>query len=60
MTERWKPSARAWVIGAVLSLAAFIGFAVAGGLASGLQFLALILLVDALLLAIFALIHRVK
>jgi predicted Co/Zn/Cd cation transporter (cation efflux family) len=60
MTERWRPSARAWVIGFVLSLAAFIGFAIAGGLASAFQFLALILLVDALILAIFGLIHRVK
>lgn len=60
MTERWQPSVRAWVIGAVLSLGAFAAFAYAEGLAAGFQFLTLILLVDALLLTTFALIHRVK
>lgn len=48
------------MVGSVLSLAAFAAFAISEGLASGFQFLALILLVDALLLASFALIHRVK
>ena len=60
MTERWQPSARAWVIGAAISLVAFAGFAIVEGLAAGFQFLALILLVDALLLMAFALYHRVK
>jgi hypothetical protein len=43
-----------------VSLGAFIAFSVAEGIASGFQFLALVLLVDALVLATFALIHRVK
>jgi predicted Co/Zn/Cd cation transporter (cation efflux family) len=60
MSEHWQPSARVWVIGSVISLAAFTGFAIAEGLASGFQFLAIILFVDALLLLIFDLIHRVK
>ena len=60
MSEHWHPSARSWVIGAVLSLAAFAAFAVAEGLSSGFQLLALILLLDALVIAIFAFIHRVK
>lgn len=48
------------MIGAVLSLGAFAAFAITEGLAAGFQFLALVLLVDALLLATFSLIHRVK
>ena len=60
MSEHWQPSLRSWVIGTVLSLAAFAAFAIAEGLASGFQLLALILLFDALLVAIFAFIHRVK
>ena len=59
-SEHWQPSLRSWVIGAVLSLAAFGAFAVAEGLSSGFQLLALILLLDALVIAIFAFIHRVK
>jgi predicted Co/Zn/Cd cation transporter (cation efflux family) len=60
MSEHWQPSLRSWVIGAVLSLAAFAAFAMAEGLASGFQLLALILLLDALVIAMFAFIHRVK
>jgi predicted Co/Zn/Cd cation transporter (cation efflux family) len=60
MSEHWQPSLRSWVIGTVISLAAFACFAIFQGLASGFQFLALILLVDALLVAVFAFIHRVK
>jgi predicted Co/Zn/Cd cation transporter (cation efflux family) len=58
--HHWQPSIRSWVIGAVLSLGAFAAFAAAKGLAPGFQLLALILLVDALVVAIFAFIHRVK
>jgi predicted Co/Zn/Cd cation transporter (cation efflux family) len=58
--HHWQPSLRSWVIGGVLSLAAFAAFAIAEGLASGFQLLALILLLDALVVAIFAFIHRVK
>jgi len=58
--EHWQPSLRSWTIGAVVSLAAFVAFVAVAGLASGFQFLALILLVDALVLASFAFIHRVK
>ena len=60
MSEHWQPSLRSWVIGAVVSLAVFAAFAASEGLAPGFQFLALILLVDALVIAIFAFIHRVK
>ena len=60
MAERWQPSIRAWVVGGVLSLAAFAAFAAVEGLAAGFQFLAFIFLVDALLLVVFSLIHRVK
>jgi hypothetical protein len=60
MTEQWQPSRRSWVIGAVLSLGTFAAFAIAKGLSSGFQLLALILLVDALAVATFAFIHRVK
>jgi hypothetical protein len=60
MSEHWQPSLRSWVIGAVLSLAAFAAFAIVEGLASGFQLLALILLLDALVIAVFAFIHRVK
>ena len=60
MSEHWQPSLRSWVIGAVLSLGAFAAFSAAEGLSSGFQLLALILLLDALVIAIFAFIHRVK
>lgn len=60
MSEHWHPSLRSWVIGAVLSLVAFAAFAVAEGLASGFQLLAMILLLDALVIAIFAFIHRAR
>lgn len=60
MSEPWHPSIRSWVIGAVLSLGAFAAFAIVEGLASGFQLLALILLVDALVLATLTFIHRVK
>lgn len=60
MSEHWQPSLRSWVIGGVLSLGAFAAFAIAEGLASGFQLLALILLIDALAVAVFAFIHRVK
>ena len=60
MSEHWQPSLRSWVIGGVLSLGVFAAFAIAEGLASGFQLLALILLIDALAVAIFAFIHRVK
>jgi predicted Co/Zn/Cd cation transporter (cation efflux family) len=60
MSEQWQPGLRSWVIGAVISLAAFACFAVAEGLAAGFQFLALVLLIDALIVVIFAFIHRVK
>lgn len=60
MSEHWNPSLRSWVIGALLSLGAFAAFVIAEGWATGFQLLALILLIDALVLAIFAFIHRVK
>lgn len=60
MSEHWQPSLRSWVIGGVLSLGAFAAFTVAAGPASGFQLLALILLLDALVMATFAFIHRVK
>jgi hypothetical protein len=60
MSEQWQPGLRSWVIGAVVSLAAFGAFAAVAGLRPGFQFLALILLVDALIIAIFAFIHRVR
>jgi predicted Co/Zn/Cd cation transporter (cation efflux family) len=60
MSEHWHPSLRSWTIGAVVSLAAFAAFAASEGLASGFQFFALILLVDALVVAVFAFIHRVR
>ncbi len=60
MSEHWRPSLRSWVIGGVLSLAAFAALAAVEGLAAGFQLLALILLLDALVVVTFAFIHRVK